>query len=79
MSFFSLNVLQKGWLLAIITMVLWAVPVAMSFPSSSMTVRSATRTHGVSQTQMPGMNLSEVSTTNPFLETSHLIMNLYTM
>ncbi|OGM49451.1 hypothetical protein ABOM_001699 [Aspergillus bombycis] len=59
MSFFSLTVLQKGWLLAIITMVLWAVPVAMSFPSSSMTVRSMTRTHEVSQTQVPGMNLSE--------------------
>ncbi|KAE8158939.1 hypothetical protein BDV40DRAFT_291349 [Aspergillus tamarii] len=59
MSFFSLTVLQKGWLLAIITMVLWAVPVAMSFPSSSMTVRSAVRTHVVPQTQMPGMNLSE--------------------
>ncbi|KAE8310649.1 hypothetical protein BDV41DRAFT_579345 [Aspergillus transmontanensis] len=59
MSFFSLTVLQKGWLLAIITMVLWAVPIAMSFPSSSMTVRSTTRTHEVFQTQMPGMNLSE--------------------
>ena len=67
MSFFSLTVLQKGWLLAIITMVLWAVPVAMSFPSSSMTVRSAVRTHVVPQTQMPGMNLSEVSTLNPNL------------
>ncbi|KAB8219536.1 hypothetical protein BDV33DRAFT_204247 [Aspergillus novoparasiticus] len=59
MSFFSLTVLQKGWLLAIITMVLWAVPIAMSFPSSSMTVRSTTMTHEVFQTQMPGMNLSE--------------------
>ncbi|KAB8212130.1 hypothetical protein BDV34DRAFT_219346 [Aspergillus parasiticus] len=58
MSFFSLTVLQKGWLLAIITMVLWAVPIAMSFPSSSMTVRSTTRTHEF-QTQMPGMNLTE--------------------
>ncbi|KNG87436.1 hypothetical protein ANOM_004258 [Aspergillus nomiae NRRL 13137] len=58
-SFFSLTVLQKGWLLAIITMVLWAVPVAMSFPSSSMTVRSAIRTHEAFQTEMPGMNLSE--------------------
>ncbi|RAQ40853.1 hypothetical protein AFGD_007155 [Aspergillus flavus] len=58
-SFFSLTVLQKGWLLAVITMVLWAVPIVMSFPSSSMTVRSTTRTHEVFQTQMPGMNLSE--------------------
>ncbi|KAK6837239.1 hypothetical protein RU639_001349 [Aspergillus parasiticus] len=58
-SFFSMTVLQKGWLLAIITMVLWAVPIAMSFPSSSMTVMSTTTTHEVSQTQVPGMNLSE--------------------
>ncbi|BAE64006.1 unnamed protein product [Aspergillus oryzae RIB40] len=58
-SFFSMTVLQKGWLLAIITMVLWAVPIAMSFPSSSMTVRSTTMTHEVPQTQVPGMDLSE--------------------
>ncbi|KAE8380431.1 hypothetical protein BDV26DRAFT_279500 [Aspergillus bertholletiae] len=58
-SFFSLTVLQKGWLLAIITMVLWAVPVAMSFPSSSMTVTTTVRTHEASQIQVPGMNLSE--------------------
>lgn len=65
-SFFSMTVLQKGWLLAIITMVLWAVPIAMSFPSSSMTVRSTTMTHEVPQAQVPGMDLSEVSAINTY-------------
>ena len=37
-SFFSMTALQKGWMLVVITVIFWAIPIAMSFPSSAMTV-----------------------------------------
>ncbi|KAF7593651.1 hypothetical protein BBP40_011057 [Aspergillus hancockii] len=59
MSFFSGTVFQKGWLLVVITIILWRIPIAMSFPSSAMMVRSAISTEGGSQVEVSGMGVSD--------------------
>ncbi|KAE8421629.1 hypothetical protein BDV36DRAFT_280468 [Aspergillus pseudocaelatus] len=48
-SFFSMTALQKGWMLVVITVIFWAIPIAMSFPSSAMTVKNAIYTHIIPQ------------------------------
>ncbi|KAE8365571.1 hypothetical protein BDV27DRAFT_156760 [Aspergillus caelatus] len=48
-SFFSMTALQKGWMLVAITVIFWAIPIAMSFPSSAMTVKNAIYTHIIPQ------------------------------
>ncbi|KAB8068517.1 hypothetical protein BDV29DRAFT_199363 [Aspergillus leporis] len=61
MSFFSLTVLQKGWLLVTITTIIRGIPIAMSVPSSAMTAWSAMRTVVGSETEVFGTDLSDVS------------------
>ncbi|KAE8153275.1 hypothetical protein BDV25DRAFT_169157 [Aspergillus avenaceus] len=59
-SFFSLTAIQKGWMLGIITIILWVIPIAMSFPSSAMTIRNALYTHVVPHIDVPVLNAQEI-------------------
>lgn len=59
-SIFSLRVFCKGWLLVAIALVTWAIPIAMSFPPSAITVENGLDvTHGM-QDGIPSLDLSKV-------------------
>lgn len=59
-SIFSLRVFCKGWLLVAIALVTWAIPIAMSFPPSAITVESGLDVTSGIQDNIPSLDLSKV-------------------
>ena len=59
-SIFSLRVFCKGWLLVAIALVTWAIPIAMSFPPSAITVESGLDVTSGMQDGIPSLDLSKV-------------------
>lgn len=57
----SLRVLRRGWLLSVIAIILWCIPIAMSFPPSAITIADGQSISSGIQHGLPSMNLSDVS------------------
>ena len=58
---FSMRVLRRGWLLALIAIILWCIPIAMSFPPSAMTVTEGVSISTGMQDGIPSLDFSNVS------------------
>jgi hypothetical protein len=59
-SLLSTDVLRNGWMLVIITLLVWVESIAVSFPPSAMTVTTASYQNIVLRDKIPGLNMSPV-------------------